>query len=72
MSESPKVIYCPECKYYFAPVCTFYKWLPMTSRKGFCHHGIKGKYTGGVPIVQNDRIVGFGKYMNPPGEDNND
>lgn len=48
-----KVIFCPECIYYYAPVCTFYKCLPMTSRNGYCYHAIRGQYKGPAPIVQN-------------------
>lgn len=69
MSESPRVIYCPECKYYYAPVCTFYKWLPMVSRKGYCYHAVKGKYEGATPIVQSEKADWFAKFMNLPEED---
>ena len=46
-----KLIKCPDCKYYYAPVCTFHKWLPMTSRKMYCGHAVKGKYQGDVPVI---------------------
>lgn len=44
-------IHCPDCKFYFAPVCTLTKDLRMVSRIGYCYHAIKGKYKGGIPTV---------------------
>lgn len=51
IANSRKIINCPDCKYYYAPVCTFYKNLPMVSRKGYCYHAVKGKYKGDTPTV---------------------
>lgn len=47
-----RLTHCPKCKYYYPPVCTFYKWLPMVSRKGFCYHARPGKYEGDTPTVE--------------------
>lgn len=51
MDKIGGIIYCPQCKNYYAPVCTFYKWLPMTSRQGYCYHAIKGRYEGKTPTI---------------------
>jgi len=52
--KSSNIVHCPKCKYYYAPVCTFYKQLPMTSRKGFCYHGKEGEYKGDTPTISYD------------------
>lgn len=68
--EMESLVHCPECKFYFAPVCTFHPWLPMTSRYGYCHHGIKGEYEGETPpITRSKQFENFEKYMNKPEED---
>jgi len=51
IANDDRMCHCPECKYYYAPVCTFYKWLPMVSRRGYCYHAKRGKYEGETPKI---------------------
>lgn len=59
-----EVIRCKDCKYFYRPVCTRLKCLPIVRSNGYCYLAVKGKYEGDTPTIPQKKITRKEKEQN--------